>query len=89
MDEADLRGLDQMILLIESCGWDVSRESGARLRLLFTEYVSTRTTLGAVRQWTREYGASLSPASGSADTYGDGMRAAKDQVCAMLTRGGE
>lgn len=37
-----------------------------------------------LQQWAHEYGASLIPTAGSADTFGDGMREAKRQVRQIL-----
>ena len=45
-----------------------------------------RTLRCRVREWTQEYGAALCPGWGVGDTYGEGMRAAKDQVRAILVK---
>lgn len=38
----------------------------------------------ALEGWTRRYGSALCPGPGDADTFGDGVRAAKAQVRAIL-----
>lgn len=40
--------------------------------------------LGLVAEWSHKYGAALVPGAGVADTYGEGVRACKDQVRAIL-----
>lgn len=40
--------------------------------------------LGLLGDWVLQHGAALKPTAGSADTFGDGMRAAKDQVARIL-----
>lgn len=47
--------------------------------------VGTAETLNRIREWTHVFGRSLCPeTTNSADTYGDGMRAAKAQVRMLL-----
>lgn len=41
-------------------------------------------SLGAIVEWSHTYGAALKPPG--ADTYGEGMRDAKDQVAVILRR---
>lgn len=40
--------------------------------------------LSRLGDWVLEYGENLKPTAGSADTFGDGMRAAKSQVKNIL-----
>lgn len=54
-----------------------AREAHARIAEL-------EETYGLISQWTAEHGASLKPRG--ADTYGEGMRDAKDQVWRILSR---
>ena len=42
-----------------------------------------KRALGAVWEWTHQYGAALKPPG--ADTYGEGMRDAKEQVQRLLS----
>lgn len=44
--------------------------------------------IGLLGDWTREHGAALCP-RGGADTYGEGMRDAKQQVARILARLGD
>lgn len=41
--------------------------------------------LARINEWADTYGAALSPSAGSADTFGDGIRAAKKQIKALLS----
>jgi len=45
-----------------------------------------KARLGRLINWTHEYGASLCPGS-RPDTFGEGMRAAKEQVAVILSKG--
>ena len=38
----------------------------------------------AIGEWAHRYGEALCPRSGDADSFGDGMRAAKQQVLTLL-----
>ena len=38
----------------------------------------------AIEEWAHRYGGALSPRAGDADSFGDGMRAAKQQVLTPL-----
>lgn len=38
----------------------------------------------AIEEWAHRYGEALCPRSGDADSFGDGMRAAKQQVLTLL-----
>lgn len=40
--------------------------------------------LAALEQWTHQYGAALNPSGKWTDSFGDGMRAAKEQVASLL-----
>jgi len=55
------------------------------LRKVEAERDGLREELGRVLEWTHRYGKMLIPKGG--DTYGEGMRDAKDQVSAILEGG--
>jgi len=55
------------------------------LRKVEAERDGLREELGRVLEWTHRYGKLLIPKGG--DTYGEGMRDAKDQVSAILEGG--
>ena len=74
-------------------GWEQREDEGDYPRRLaqkaMTEADALRAraekaeaALGALTAWTHEYGAALKPPG--ANTYGEGMRDAKDQVAAIL-----
>ncbi len=46
--------------------------------------MTAEDALGRLREWTDRYGAELCPGPGRADTYGEGVRASKDQVRRLL-----
>lgn len=41
-------------------------------------------TVARIEAWTHQYGSNLKPFPGMSDTYGDGMRVAKQQVSELL-----
>jgi hypothetical protein len=57
----------------------VVKELGTRM----ADLAQLRATVARVNEWADRYGASLCP--GGADTFGDGMRAAKEQVKRLLS----
>jgi hypothetical protein len=60
-----------------------NHERFERLWYLATDKLEeARAVLGALGQWTHEFGAALRPTG--ADTYGEGVRAAKAQVARIL-----
>lgn len=66
------------------------------IRALLAEHASLERELAELReaaariaQWTHEHGKALCPTAGSSDTFGDGMRAAKQQVRALLPAASE
>lgn len=68
------------------CGW--AAEYNKRLRAELERVTAERDeSLARLREWTLTYGAALCPTAGSADTFGDGMRAAKQQVSAIVAHG--
>ena len=53
----------------------------------FNELRLAREIVGRIVHWSRTYGHELRPENtSSADTYGDGIRAAKHQVSRLLKR---
>lgn len=48
------------------------------------QLASANALLGRLEVWSDTYGQALAPHGGSADTYGDGVRACKAQVKAIL-----
>ena len=55
-----------------------------RVAELERERDEAQEKVARVAQWTYEHGAALCPRAGCADTFGDGMRAAKCEVGLML-----
>lgn len=55
--------------------WAECKELRARLALLSAAAGDANAWLARLSNWTHEYGAALCPTAGSADSFGDGMRA--------------
>jgi hypothetical protein len=51
----------------------------------FRQLAAANALLGRIGVWADTYGAALVPHGGAADTYGDGVRACKAQIKAMLS----
>ena len=51
---------------------------------LLAECERLRAAVSRIRVWADTYGHALVPCAGAADTYGDGVRACKGQVKAIL-----
>lgn len=56
----------------------------ARLREVERERDKARATINAISEWTHVFGAALCPRG--ADTYGEGVRACKTEVAALIHR---
>jgi hypothetical protein len=56
----------------------------SELSRLRAENERLRAVVGRVRYWTHLHGVALCPAIGDADSFGDGMRAAKKEVARLL-----
>lgn len=65
---------------------DVPHDTHPDLIPLWTELRIRLRAHESLVTWTHQYGEALKPTGGSRDTYGDGMRAAKDQVSALLRK---
>lgn len=56
------------------------------LEIAHKELAAARETLGLLSAWTLEFGPSLMPPAGCADSYGDGVRTSKARVAWILKK---
>lgn len=71
-------------------GVPVSSEAAERVVMVAAaDMEAARAALARIEAWSKLYGSTLCPGPGSADTFGDGMRAAKRQIASLLMMGHE
>lgn len=98
-DELRVALWDAINRVVSASGGDPSNTSVARqkavveverivasLALVSAADVVRPEERAALEAWTHQHGKALVPHGGWADTFGDGMRCAKQQVAALLAR---
>jgi len=63
---------------------DALRETVEEVERLRASIEASEKNRSAIEEWAHRYGEALCPRIGDADSFGDGMRAAKQQVLTIL-----